>query len=173
MLLSWNDYIAVLQVQEEKELAALRSAKQRALAQRDVQLQQLEALKQRILDEQAADKAEGALIRQRALEEAEQLKQKVRHAAEMHEPSYASGDFCNGAVLWPGGSERWRSRLFAPRWNHLSIGLHTLTCLQKASGQGHLGPAKGWRGCGAPSPLLVKMLPGLRRCSRGPAMPQV
>ena len=86
MLLSWTNSgnmksVALLQAQEEKELAALRSAKQRALAQRDVQLQQLEALKQRILNEQAADRAEGALIRQRALEEAEQLKQKVRLVA--------------------------------------------------------------------------------------------
>ena len=87
VLLSWTSYVALLQVQEEKELAALRAAKQRALAQRDVQLQQLEALKQRILDEQAADKAEGALIRQRALEEAEQLKQKVRHAAGCMNPA--------------------------------------------------------------------------------------
>ena len=86
VLLSRTVHVALLQVQEVKELAALRAAKQRALAQRDVQLQQLEALKHRILDEQAADKAEGALIRQRALEEAEQLKQKVRLAAGCMNP---------------------------------------------------------------------------------------
>ena len=110
------DCIALLQAQEEKELAALRAAKQRALAQRDVQLQQLEALKQRILAEQAADRAEGALIRQRALEEAEQLKQKVRLAAGCLRPCprwHLSR--CCAVASWVCFD------LYAAMWNPLSV----------------------------------------------------
>jgi len=54
------------QVADAAELRKLEEARQRALAQRDVQNQQLEELKARILAERAADKKEGALLRQRA-----------------------------------------------------------------------------------------------------------
>lgn len=64
----------VLQAAEAAELVKMEAARQRALAQKAIQLQQLEDLKTRILRERAEDRREGAETKLHAEEEVEELR---------------------------------------------------------------------------------------------------
>ncbi|KAK9807780.1 hypothetical protein WJX72_008965 [[Myrmecia] bisecta] len=71
-----------LKEEEEKEKLKLDAIKQKALAQRDVQLSQLEDLKCRILADREQNRLEGLMIRQKAIEEAAELKRKEESVRE-------------------------------------------------------------------------------------------
>ena len=65
--------LPLVQAAEAAELLKFEAAKQRALAQRDVQFRQLDELKVSILKARAEDKAEGQTLKKKAQQEAEEL----------------------------------------------------------------------------------------------------
>ncbi|KAG1654272.1 hypothetical protein FOA52_007942 [Chlamydomonas sp. UWO 241] len=84
-----------LDIAEQAELAKFAAERERALKQRDVQLQQVDDFRTRIIAERVEEKHEGQLIKARAVEEATEMREKEAERRRKAQDLSAAVGECN------------------------------------------------------------------------------